>query len=500
MVVGDLVISAYASQVGHNESTKRDFWEGLEEGIVRSVPICEKLFIGHLNSHVGTSNTCFGGMREGFGYGGVRGQGGFIKDERREGNGPLLYPIEMWRGLGDIAIVWLPIFKNKGSVQSCTNYRGVKLKNRTMNPWERVIEHHLRMPSVTKNHLVSCLGGRAGFWAGLLKDRHSIVKPEPGPIKELAIDRGHEFVFFVQMGFQDTLSSSSDEEDIEQSCDGNKVLQRCLNGSFDSLEQEIRKCLNGASDTPKELVDQDVKQPANRNGRGCLESQTDSEGEPQKCMNEEPGVSLEAICSKVQLAPSETGECCMNSQADCPTSPVANSGQSPQFITNEQSSTPNFKKLKTSSEPDASLEVTNTKVQLAPNENGECCMNSQADCPTSPVANSGQSPQFLTDEQSSPPSFKKLKTSSEHASVKPTGTVSEATMKLRELVNKVKTSSEHVSVKPTGTVSEATMKLQELVNKIRRAQDLLQSVDYAPSSIVLAPWKFQENNPWQKRN
>ncbi|VAH68663.1 unnamed protein product [Triticum turgidum subsp. durum] len=282
--------------------------------------------------------------------------------------------------------------------------------------------------------------GEGGCWVADPKDLRpaldwSLEKGWSAPLSQENGECWHTARLIA--GNQDTLSSSSDEEDIEQSCDGNKVLQRCLNGSFDSLEQEIGKCLNGASDTPKELVDQDVKQPANTNGRCCLESQTDSEGEPQKCMNEEPGVSLEAICSKVQLAPNETGECCMNSQADCPTSPVANSGQSPQFITNEQSS---------------------------------------------------------------PPSFKKLKTSSEHASVKPTGTVSEATMKLRELVNKVKTSSEHVSVKPTGTVSEATMKLQELVNKIRRAQDLLQSVDYAPSSIVLAPWKFQENNPWQKRN
>nr|XP_040258907.1 craniofacial development protein 2-like [Aegilops tauschii subsp. strangulata] len=48
LVVGDLVlnvISAYAPQVGHNENTKREFWEGLED-VVRSVPIGEKLFIG----------------------------------------------------------------------------------------------------------------------------------------------------------------------------------------------------------------------------------------------------------------------------------------------------------------------------------------------------------------------------------------------------------------------------------------------------------------------
>ena len=72
LVVGDLVlnvISAYAPQVGHNENTKREFWEGLED-MVRSVPIGERLFIGgDLNGHVGTSNTGFEGVHGGFDYG-----------------------------------------------------------------------------------------------------------------------------------------------------------------------------------------------------------------------------------------------------------------------------------------------------------------------------------------------------------------------------------------------------------------------------------------------
>jgi hypothetical protein len=64
-------------------------------------------------------------------------------------------PIEVWRSLEDVAIVWLtklfnlifrsnkmsdewrrnilvPIFKNKGDVQSCTNYQGIKLMSHTM--------------------------------------------------------------------------------------------------------------------------------------------------------------------------------------------------------------------------------------------------------------------------------------------------------------------------------------------------------------------------------
>jgi hypothetical protein len=84
-------------------------------------------------------------------------------------------PIEVWRSLGDVVIVWLTklfniifrsnkipdewwrsilvsIFKNKGDVQSCTNYRGIKLMSHTMKLWERIIEHRLRgVTNVTKN-------------------------------------------------------------------------------------------------------------------------------------------------------------------------------------------------------------------------------------------------------------------------------------------------------------------------------------------------------------
>jgi hypothetical protein len=80
--------------------------------------------------------------------------------------GPNGIPIEVWRCLGDIAIVWLTklfnhifrsnkmpdewrsilvlIYKNKGDIQSCTNYRGIKLMSHTMKLWERVIDHRLR--------------------------------------------------------------------------------------------------------------------------------------------------------------------------------------------------------------------------------------------------------------------------------------------------------------------------------------------------------------------
>jgi hypothetical protein len=46
----------------------------------------------------------------------------------------------------------VPIFKNKGDVQSCTNYLGIKLMNHTMKLWERDIKHRLRgMTHITMN-------------------------------------------------------------------------------------------------------------------------------------------------------------------------------------------------------------------------------------------------------------------------------------------------------------------------------------------------------------
>jgi hypothetical protein len=72
LFVGDLifnVISAYAPQIGLNESIKRQFCEQLD-ALVSSVPISEKLFIGgDLNGHVGSTRVDFDGVHEGFGYG-----------------------------------------------------------------------------------------------------------------------------------------------------------------------------------------------------------------------------------------------------------------------------------------------------------------------------------------------------------------------------------------------------------------------------------------------
>ena len=81
--------------------------------------------------------------------------------------GPDDIPVEVWKCLGEIALEFLtklynrtmeservpeewrdsiliPVFKNKGDVQSCSNYRGIKLISHSMKLWERVVERRLR--------------------------------------------------------------------------------------------------------------------------------------------------------------------------------------------------------------------------------------------------------------------------------------------------------------------------------------------------------------------
>ena len=81
--------------------------------------------------------------------------------------GPDEIPAEAWKSLGEFGIdmLWdlmkkirkkekmpnkwrksilVPIFKEKGDIQDCNNYRGIKLMSHTMKIWERIIERRLR--------------------------------------------------------------------------------------------------------------------------------------------------------------------------------------------------------------------------------------------------------------------------------------------------------------------------------------------------------------------
>ncbi|XP_016452477.1 uncharacterized protein LOC107777029 [Nicotiana tabacum] len=86
-------------------------------------------------------------------------------------------PVEFWKNVGRADLEWLtrlfniiirtkrmldewrwstmiPLYKNKGDIQSCNNYRGIKLLSHTMKVWERVVEVRVRTSvSISKNQL-----------------------------------------------------------------------------------------------------------------------------------------------------------------------------------------------------------------------------------------------------------------------------------------------------------------------------------------------------------
>ena len=102
----------------------------------------------------------------------------------RKAEGPDGVPIEVWRCLGEKGIEWLtmlfnkiwkcnmmpsrwrkstivPLYKNKGDVQQCSNYRGIKLMSHTMKLWERVIEQRLRKSVKISDNQFGFMPGRS---------------------------------------------------------------------------------------------------------------------------------------------------------------------------------------------------------------------------------------------------------------------------------------------------------------------------------------------------
>ena len=98
--------------------------------------------------------------------------------------GPNNIPIEVWKCLGGKGIIWLtklfneilrskrmpeewrrstliPIYKNKGDIQNCGNYRGIKFMSHTMKLWERVIKHRLRKETHISKNQFDFMPGRS---------------------------------------------------------------------------------------------------------------------------------------------------------------------------------------------------------------------------------------------------------------------------------------------------------------------------------------------------
>ena len=112
--------------------------------------------------------------------------------------GPDDIPVEVWKCLGESALkfltklynrtmesermpeewrdsVLIPIFKNKGDVQSCSNYRGIKLISHTMKLWERIVEKRLRSDLKFSNQQYGFMPGKSTTDASTEKVRRSYI-------------------------------------------------------------------------------------------------------------------------------------------------------------------------------------------------------------------------------------------------------------------------------------------------------------------------------------
>ena len=92
-------------------------------------------------------------------------------------------PVEFWKCLGEegIDMLWdlmkgiyeqetiptewrdsviIPIYKEKGDIQDCGNYRGIKLMSHTMKIWERIIDRRLREETTIGDEQFCFMPGR----------------------------------------------------------------------------------------------------------------------------------------------------------------------------------------------------------------------------------------------------------------------------------------------------------------------------------------------------
>ena len=67
----------------------------------------------------------------------------------------------------------MPLYKGKGDVKECVNYRGIKLISHTMKLWERVIDSRIRKEITNAEQQFEFMPGRSTTEAiFLLEDAH----------------------------------------------------------------------------------------------------------------------------------------------------------------------------------------------------------------------------------------------------------------------------------------------------------------------------------------
>ena len=107
-----------------------------------------------------------------------------MKMKNRKAVGPDNIPVEVWKSLGEVGedlltrlfndilrggrmpdecrrSTLIPIFKNKGDILECGNYRGIKLLSHTMKVWESIVDGRIRKEVVIGEQQYGFMPGRS---------------------------------------------------------------------------------------------------------------------------------------------------------------------------------------------------------------------------------------------------------------------------------------------------------------------------------------------------
>ncbi|XP_063586486.1 uncharacterized protein LOC134763884 [Penaeus indicus] len=86
-------------------------------------------------------------------------------------------------------ITLIPIFKNKGDIQDCSNYRGIKLTSHTLKMWKRIIDKRLRNRVVISDHQFGFMPNRSTTDT-IFTSRKTCVRCAVGDTEEFEVTVG----------------------------------------------------------------------------------------------------------------------------------------------------------------------------------------------------------------------------------------------------------------------------------------------------------------------